>query len=145
MVKKVIRFIVLIIGLSLVAYSGYHLFKIYSDYNTSDKTYEKLQDEYAVDDPKKDDDSTKGSEAQSPWYDDIDIDFAGLRSENPDVVGWIYFENEDISYPVMYSGITAITSERPLRESMPLQAPSSLRVQTRLISATVIQSFMDTI
>ena len=50
MVKKVIRFIVLIIGLSLVAYSGYHLFKIYSDYNTSDKTYEKLQDEYAVDD-----------------------------------------------------------------------------------------------
>ena len=46
----------------------------------------------------------KGSEAQSPWYDDIDIDFAGLRSENPDVVGWIYFENEDISYPVMYSG-----------------------------------------
>ena len=40
MVKKVIRFIVLIIGLSLVAYSGYHLFKIYSDYNTSDKTYE---------------------------------------------------------------------------------------------------------
>ena len=60
MVKKVIRFIVLIIGLSLVAYSGYHLFKIYSDYNTSDKTYEKLQDEYAVDDSKKDDDSTKG-------------------------------------------------------------------------------------
>ena len=106
MVKKVIRFIVLIIGLSLVAYSGYHLFKIYSDYNTSDKTYEKLQDEYAVDDSKKDDDSTKGSEAQSPWYDDI---------------------------------------ERPLRESMPLQAPSSLRVQTRLISATAIQSFMDTI
>ena len=104
MVKKVIRFIVLIIGLSLVAYSGYHLFKIYSDYNTSDKTYEKLQDEYAVDDSKKDDDSTKGSEAQSPWYDDIDIDFTGLRSENPDVVGWIYFENEDISYPVMYSG-----------------------------------------
>ena len=63
MVKKVIRFIVLIIGLSLVAYSGYHLFKIYSDYNTSDKTYEKLQDKYAVDDSKKDDDSTKGSEA----------------------------------------------------------------------------------
>ena len=47
MVKKVIRFIVLIIGLSLVAYSGYHLFKIYSDYNTSDKTYEKLQDDKA--------------------------------------------------------------------------------------------------
>lgn len=142
MVKKVIRFIVLIIGLSLVAYSGYHLFKIYSDYNTSDKTYEKLQDEYAVDDSKKNDDS---SEAQSPWYDDIDIDFAGLRSENPDVVGWIYLRMRISATLSCIRGITAITSERPLRESMPLQVPSSLRVQTRLISATVIQSFMDTI
>lgn len=142
MVKKVIRFIVLIIGLSLVAYSGYHLFKIYSDYNTSDKTYEKLQDEYAVDDSKKNDDS---SEAQLPWYDDIDIDFAGLRSENPDVVGWIYLRMRISATLSCIRGITAITSERLLRESMPLQAPSSLRVQTRLISATVIQSFMDTI
>lgn len=103
MVKKVIRFIVLIIGLSLVAYSGYHLFKIFWDYRTSDKTYEKLQDAYAVDDSKKSDDNDSEA-ADTPWYDDIDIDFAGLRSENPDVVGWIYFENEDISYPVMYSG-----------------------------------------
>ena len=103
MVKKVIRFIVLIIGLSLVAYSGYHLFKIFWDYRTSDKTYEKLQDEYTVDDSKKSDDNDSEA-ADTPWYDDIDIDFAGLRSENPDVVGWIYFENEDISYPVMYSG-----------------------------------------
>ena len=103
MVKKVIRFIVLIIGLSLVAYSGYHLFKIFWDYRTSDKTYEKLQDAYTVDDSKKSDDNDSEA-ADTPWYDDIDIDFAGLRSENPDVVGWIYFENEDISYPVMYSG-----------------------------------------
>lgn len=145
MVKKVIRFIVLIIGLSLVAYSGYHLFKIYSDYNTSDKTYEKLQDEYAVDDSKKDDDSTKGSEAQSPWYDDIDIDFAGLRSENLMWLAGFILRMRISATLSCIRGITAITSERPLRESMPLQAPSSLRVQTRLISATAIQSFMDTI
>ena len=72
MVKKVIRFIVLIIGLSLVAYSGYHLFKIFWDYRTSDKTYEKLQDEYAVDDSKKSDDNDSEA-ADTPWYDDIDI------------------------------------------------------------------------
>lgn len=98
-----------------------------------------------MDDSKKDDDSTKGSEAQSPWYDDIDIDFAGLRSENPDVVGWIYLRMRISATLSCIRGIIAITSERPLRESMPLQAPSSLRVQTRLISATAIQSFMDTI
>lgn len=145
MVKKVIRFIVLIIGLSLVAYSGYHLFKIYSDYNTSDKTYEKLQDEYAVDDSKKDDDSTKGSEAQSPWYDDIDIDFAGLRSETLMWLAGFILRMRISATLSCIRGITAITLERPLRESMPLQAPSSLRVQTRLILATAIQSFMDTI
>ena len=143
MVKKVIRFIVLIIGLSLVAYSGYHLFKIFWDYRTSDKTYEKLQDAYTVDDSKKSDDNDSEA-ADTPWYDDIDIDFAGLRSENPDVVGWIYFENEDISYPVMYSGDNSYYL-RPLIESMPPQAPSFLKAQTRLILVTVIPSFTDTI
>jgi SrtB family sortase len=27
-----------------------------------------------------------------------------LKAEYPEVVGWIYFENENISYPIMYSG-----------------------------------------
>ena len=38
------------------------------------------------------------------WYHYIDVDVSGLRSQNPDIVGWIYFENEDISYPLLYSG-----------------------------------------
>ena len=38
------------------------------------------------------------------WYHYIDVDVVGLRSQNPDIVGWIYFENEDISYPLLYSG-----------------------------------------
>ena len=27
-----------------------------------------------------------------------------MKQINPDVVGWIYFENDDLSYPVLYSG-----------------------------------------
>ncbi len=38
------------------------------------------------------------------WYQMIAVDFDGLRQVNPEVVGWIYFENEDISYPILYSG-----------------------------------------
>lgn len=32
------------------------------------------------------------------------IDVAKMTEEYPDIVGWILFENEDISYPIMYSG-----------------------------------------
>ncbi|WP_177184149.1 class B sortase [Pseudobutyrivibrio sp. UC1225] len=39
------------------------------------------------------------------WYHDIDVDFAGLKEQNEDIVGWIYFEDEEsISYPLLYSG-----------------------------------------
>ena len=39
------------------------------------------------------------------WYHDIEVDIAGLKEQNPDIVGWIYFEDEEsISYPLLYSG-----------------------------------------
>ena len=45
------------------------------------------------------------AEDAGAWYHDIDVDLKGLREINPDIGGWIYFENEkDISYPLLYSG-----------------------------------------
>ncbi|MCR5156965.1 MAG: sortase, partial [Butyrivibrio sp.] len=41
------------------------------------------------------------------WWDCVDVNVEELAQEYPDVVGWIYFENEDISYPIMYSGDNA--------------------------------------
>lgn len=38
------------------------------------------------------------------WYGDINVDFEGLWELNKDIVGWIYFEAAEISYPVLYSG-----------------------------------------
>ncbi len=38
------------------------------------------------------------------WWDCVDVNINELSEQYPDVVGWIYFENEDISYPIMYSG-----------------------------------------
>ncbi len=38
------------------------------------------------------------------WYQQISVDFDGLNGINEDVVGWIYQENGDISYPILYSG-----------------------------------------
>ena len=38
------------------------------------------------------------------WYGKAEINLTELQEENPDVIGWILFENEKISYPVLYSG-----------------------------------------
>lgn len=35
------------------------------------------------------------------WYNMIDVDINELKKQNPDTRGWIFFENEDISYPIV--------------------------------------------
>ena len=48
---------------------------------------------------------TETEDDPNAWYHDIDVDFAGLKEQNEDIVGWIYFEDEEsISYPLLYSG-----------------------------------------
>ncbi|WP_051525849.1 class B sortase [Butyrivibrio proteoclasticus] len=40
----------------------------------------------------------------SVWWNEASVEMETLTEEYPDAIGWIYFENEDISYPIMYSG-----------------------------------------
>lgn len=70
----------------ILLFSGYQLLKIYSDYKKSDSLYENTRMKY-----------TKVSD------DNITIDFEELQKINKEIVGWIHFENEDISYPLLYS------------------------------------------
>lgn len=86
----------LILGLILAGYAGSQLFMIYRDYSKSNQLYADLADNYTKEKKKK--------SKQNKWYDDIQIDFEALKKQNSDVVGWIYFENDDISYPILYSG-----------------------------------------
>lgn len=36
-----------------------------------------------------------------PWENQIDVDIVTLTAQYPDVKGWLFFENEDISYPIV--------------------------------------------
>ena len=46
----------------------------------------------------------ESKKADIRWYEKKTVDFATLQKQNPDIVGWIFFENEQISYPLLYSG-----------------------------------------
>lgn len=41
------------------------------------------------------------SEEGTEWYQWVQVDFGKLQQINPDVIAWIWFENEEISYPVL--------------------------------------------
>lgn len=46
----------------------------------------------------------ESSDANVKWYELLNVDFDGLKSKNNEVIGWIFFEDMDLSYPIMYSG-----------------------------------------
>lgn len=86
-----------VIGLVILGYAGYQFVTQFSDYKKSSDLYENAAKEYA---PLKNDEDTD----QTNWKDLVNVNISKLREENADIVGWIYFENEDISYPVLHSG-----------------------------------------
>lgn len=41
------------------------------------------------------------------WLTDVKVEFDKLKAENPDIIGWIRFDDQDelgINYPILYSG-----------------------------------------
>ncbi len=85
---------VFVSGIILVLFAGWKLYSIFSDYSYSNKLYDTMEEEYVE----------ESTEEDAEWYELASVDLEGLQEENPDVIGWIYFENEEISYPVLYSG-----------------------------------------
>ena len=93
-------------------------------YSKSDRIYQDAQKKFVVILPEEDDidassqknDVNENKETSTEpdnggketddreWYELANVDLEGLQAEYPDVAGWILFENEDISYPVVYSG-----------------------------------------
>lgn len=127
--KPVVLTIILLTSYAVFAYAAYNLAVLYSGYVRGQKKYTALADTYTVrteemDEPEEIMD-TKGdafSEKQDisdlngdvteqfePGYIEdgecpITLNWAGLKAENPDIIGWIYLDAyPDKSYPVMQS------------------------------------------
>lgn len=86
--------IIFVVGIAMILFAIWNMYRISKDYRDSNDLYEQLKQEY-VKVPVQD---------VPEWYQMAEIDLPSLQKQNPDVAGWLLFENEDISYPLMYSG-----------------------------------------
>lgn len=87
--------IVMLMGAAMVLIAGWNIYRISKDYSDSNALYSKLSDTYVA---------TEKEKKEEKWYDVAQVNLQELKKQNGDVTGWLYFENEDISYPIMYSG-----------------------------------------
>lgn len=97
----------------LVALSG--LYSTYKEYKDDEDKYNKVEEEFVQKvesekspvEPETEIESTESETTeeapQRPWYESIRVDLAGLQNKYDEVVGWIYFENNYISYPLMHT------------------------------------------
>ena len=104
--------VLIVVGVCLLLYGGYTLYQDYASSKESKESYDNLKDQFVVsgdDVTPSTQGGTEGMENNEPprpkeWYEQVWVDLEGLQTQvNEDIVGWIYFENEDISYPILYS------------------------------------------
>ena len=96
--------ILLLASLAVFAFAEWKLVGIYREYHQGTETYEELQN--FVQEPKEKDkpSSEDATSKESPEDTEniyLQVDFAGLKKVNPDVIAWIQIPALDISYPVV--------------------------------------------
>jgi SrtB family sortase len=94
--------------LIIIIFLGIKIISTLCEYRHSAKLYEETADNYVIVEKNSGHSEEKSdntdTETAKQWYEYVSVDLEGLSEINPDVVGWIYFENEDISYPIVCSG-----------------------------------------
>lgn len=85
---SILSTLILIVALCVFIFSGYQLYKMYSEYRKGNAEYDKVQDIAIKQNKEKADEFT--------------VDFEALQKLNSDVVAWIRFEEpSEINYPVV--------------------------------------------
>lgn len=93
----------LLIAIGVFCYAAFNLYHIYTEYKKGSDEYNQIAEMAVTErDPDKDVDMEENGPDSPALRAPMQIDFASLRSVNPDVIGWIYMEGlEDVNYPVV--------------------------------------------
>ena len=99
--REKIRIILCCIFLAIAIYAAYNIIKIQSEYKKSVDAYKKL-DNYTIEQTTSE---TSGESEEEPVKEKPypEVDFAGLKSVNSDVIGWIYVPDTEINYPIVHT------------------------------------------
>ena len=99
--REKIRIILCCIFLAIAIYAAYNIIKIQSEYKKSVDAYKKL-DNYTIEQTTSE---TSGKSEEEPVKEKPypEVDFAGLKSVNSDVIGWIYVPDTEINYPIVHT------------------------------------------
>ena len=91
--RQMLSNLVLVIAVGVFLFSGFKLYGIFSEYHKGESEYDSLKD-IAI--------QTSVPEVTEEIPEEFKVDFEKLKGINPDVVGWIRFdEPSQISYPVV--------------------------------------------
>ena len=93
--------ILLVIDIAVFLFAGYKLFTIYREYKVGTDEYQQLEEMAVKKNPTDEDSSSDDSNVPQKIQPPITVDFASLKAVNEDVVGWLYIEALDISYPMV--------------------------------------------
>lgn len=96
--KKIIYYAIPVIAIGLILFFGIRLWLIQADYKKAQDEYSELKDTMAPLVSKEQADVEVAAEVLFP---DIQVNMKALQEINPDIVGWIYIESIDASYPIV--------------------------------------------
>ena len=108
------RYVSILLGILCIGIAVFLLWHMQSEYKESDRFYQKLEDRALKKDAgsqhskqneqneqivQKAEDSEKQASAADAAS--LEIDFDALKQVNGDIIGWILFDNNGISYPIL--------------------------------------------
>ena len=106
--------LMILIGISCIGVSIIGITGIIKEYQMAVDKYDDLESEFVEINRPDSNDQNKPSDSEQdspssenqgtleiPWYELATVNLKGLQAKYPDIKGWIFFENEDISYPVL--------------------------------------------
>lgn len=111
--SNIMSTLLIIVGLVCMAISIYGLYDIYKEYKEAEDIYKEAEENFVQYEPENEAVTEQGSELGTevletetelppvPWYQLATVDLVGLKQSYPDIVGWIFFEDGLISYPVV--------------------------------------------
>lgn len=101
--KNMMSIFLTAIGGLCIAIALYGLYGIYKEYKEADDIYDEATDEFVEINLQEITTEVDGTEVvyRGPWYELASVNLSSLQKKYPDIVGWIFFEDGLINYPVM--------------------------------------------